>query len=122
MNLFGGHRPTFGFVVLLFVGVVLFCHLLELCYSLVQPIDGVGSGNTFGGGGLLNSSSPVPYAIPLFFFFCWFFLEWLQVPLIMLHLSSPIFFFSCFPFLLWFFFELIVISEMQRAVLLIVTF
>ena len=40
-SLFGGHRPTFGFVVLPFVGVVLFYHLSELCYSLVLPFVGV---------------------------------------------------------------------------------
>ena len=40
-SLFGGHRPTFGFVVLPFVGVVLFHHLLELCCSLVSPFAGV---------------------------------------------------------------------------------
>ena len=40
-SLFGGHRPTFGFVVLPFVGVVLFCHLLGLCCSLVPLFFGV---------------------------------------------------------------------------------
>ena len=82
-SLFGGHRPTFGFVVLPFVGVVLFC-----C-SLVLPFDGVGLGNTFGGGSVFrgNASSPVSYVIPLLPFFlffrlpfslsCGFCLEWL---------------------------------------------
>ena len=35
-SLFGGHRPTFGFVVLPFVGVVLFLSL-AICWSCVVP-------------------------------------------------------------------------------------
>ena len=68
--------------------VSLFFHLLELCCSLVFPFDGVGLGNTFGGGDMLNASSPVSYAIPLLpsFLFLWlpfslscgFCLEWLE--------------------------------------------
>ena len=48
--------------------VSLFCHLLELCCSRVLPFDGVGSGNTFGGGGVFrgNVSSPASYVILLF--------------------------------------------------------
>ena len=70
--------------------------MLELYYSLVlpfvgvgllpsPPFDGVGLGNTFGGGSVLNASSPVSYAItspPLFslfvaslFSFSWFLLN-----------------------------------------------
>ena len=67
--------------------VSLFFHLLELCCSLVLPFDGVGSGNTFGGGDVFrgNASSPASYVIPLlpsFLFFrlpfslsCGFYLE-----------------------------------------------
>ena len=72
--------------------VSLFCHLLELCCSLVLPFDGVGSGNMFGGGDMLNASSPVSYAIPLlpsFLFFrlpfslsYGFSLEWLLLVVI----------------------------------------
>ena len=81
-SLFGGHRLTFGFVVLLFVRV---------CCSLVLPFDGVGSGNTFGGDDVFrgNASSPASYVIPLlpsFLFFrlpfslsYGFCLEWLFV-------------------------------------------
>ena len=78
-SLFGGHRSMFGFVVLPFVGVVLFpspaicwscvvplsSKLLELCCSLVLPFDGVGLRNTFGGGDMLNVLSLVSYVIPL---------------------------------------------------------
>ena len=48
--------------------VSLFCHLLELCCFLVLPFDGVGSGNTFGGGGVFrgNASSPASYVVHLF--------------------------------------------------------
>ena len=35
-SLFGGHRPTFGFVVLPFVGVVLFPSPV-ICWSCVAP-------------------------------------------------------------------------------------
>ena len=35
-SLFGGHRPTFGFVILPFVGVVLFPSL-AICWSCVAP-------------------------------------------------------------------------------------
>ena len=35
-SLFGGHRPTFGFVVLPFVGVVLFPSP-TICWSCVAP-------------------------------------------------------------------------------------
>ena len=46
--------------------------MLELCCSLVLPFDGVRLGNTFGGGGMLNASSPVSYAIPLLPYFLFF--------------------------------------------------
>ena len=64
---------------------------MELGCSLVPSFDGVGSGNTFEGGGVFrgNASSPASYVIPLlpsFLFFllplslsCGFFLEWLFV-------------------------------------------
>ena len=65
---------------------------VESFCSLVLPFDGVGSGNTFGGGDMLNASSPVPYAIPLlpyflffrlpFFLSCVFCLEWLLLVVI----------------------------------------
>ena len=35
-SLFGGHKPTFGFVVLPFVRVVLFLSL-AICWSCVVP-------------------------------------------------------------------------------------
>ena len=70
-SLFGGHRPLFNFVVLPFVGV--------------------GSRNTFGGGGVLNASSPVSYVIPLLPSFLYFFLS---------IFFFFFFFFFCFPFLL----------------------
>ena len=35
-SLFGGHRPTFGFVVLTFIGVVLFSSP-TICGSCVVP-------------------------------------------------------------------------------------
>ena len=56
-------------VSLLYIGwscvVPQFCHLWELCCSLVLPFLGVRSGNTFGGGDMLNASSSVSYVIPL---------------------------------------------------------
>ena len=65
---------------------------MELCCSLVLPFDGVGSGNTFERGSMLNASSPVSYAIPLlpsFLFFrlpfslsYGFCLEWLLLVVI----------------------------------------
>ena len=53
---FGDHRPTFGFDIPSFVGVVFFpsSPIWGLCYSLVLPIDGTGLGNVFGGGGMLQ--------------------------------------------------------------------
>ena len=57
-SLFGGRRPTFGFDVLPFIGVVFFPNpsLWELCCSLVLPIDGNGPRNIFGGGGALRGN------------------------------------------------------------------
>ena len=53
---FGGHGRALGFSTLLFVGVVFFLSspLWGLCCFLVLPIDGIGLGNVFGGGGMLQ--------------------------------------------------------------------
>ena len=49
-------KPTFGFDVLSFVGVVFFpsSSLVGLYSSLVLPIDGTRPGNIFGRGGTLQ--------------------------------------------------------------------
>ena len=74
-SLFGSHRPTFGFVVLPFVGVVLFPSP-AIYWSRVAPQSShlmeLGQG---------TRSEGETYLM-------------LQVPFLMLYLSSPIIFFS----------------------------
>ena len=55
----GDRGPTFGFDVPPFVGIVFFpsSPLWGLCCSLVLPNDGIGLGNVFGGGGMLQRES-----------------------------------------------------------------
>ena len=57
-SLYDGPRSSFGFVVLLFVGVMFSPNppLWELCCSLVLSLDGTGLGNIFGGGSALRGN------------------------------------------------------------------
>ena len=54
--------------------VSLLYHFLEFCCSIVLPFDGVGSGNTFGGGGVFrgNALSLACYVMPILASFLFF--------------------------------------------------
>ena len=68
-SLFGGHRTTFGFVVLPFVGVVLFPSP-AICWSYAVPYSRhleLSQGTSLEGVHVFrgNGSSPASYVIPL---------------------------------------------------------